>query len=152
MVNRPSGPDFGRTATRKTPKSAIRPAEGQPEIRFLFFPGSSPSKFQPGRPIYGPEALLRNIEYTKCETLVDIFKFRALASNRWCFWWRASLQQTQRRHQQSQRNPMTLEEAELGQRHPLSQRHRSAAQCLQCLDTPPTSRLIAEVHTSADSL
>jgi hypothetical protein len=27
-------------------------------------PGSSPAKIRPGRPIYGPEALLRNIEYT----------------------------------------------------------------------------------------
>jgi hypothetical protein len=33
---------------------------GRPECRFRFFPGSSPAKIRPGRPIYGPEALLPN--------------------------------------------------------------------------------------------
>ncbi len=37
--NRPSGLDFGRTATGKTPKSALRPAEYRPEGRFWCFPG-----------------------------------------------------------------------------------------------------------------
>ncbi len=54
--NKPSGPDFGRIAAGKTPKSA----EGRPEGRFRC---SSLAKIRPGRPIYGPEALLRNIEY-----------------------------------------------------------------------------------------
>ncbi len=61
-VNRPSGPDIGRTATGKAPKSALPPAEGRPEGRFRCFPGSSPAKIWPGRPIYGPEPLLHNIE------------------------------------------------------------------------------------------
>ncbi len=30
---------------------------------FPVFPGSGPAKIRPGRPISGPEALLRNIEY-----------------------------------------------------------------------------------------
>ena len=38
------------------------PAFGRPEGRFRCFPGSSPTKIRPGRPIYGPEALLHNIE------------------------------------------------------------------------------------------
>ncbi len=42
---------------------ALRPAEGPPEGRFQFLPGSSPAKTRPGRPFYRPEALLRNIEY-----------------------------------------------------------------------------------------
>ncbi len=49
--------------TGKAPKSALRPAEGRPESRFRFFPGSSLAKTRPGRPISGPEALLRNIEW-----------------------------------------------------------------------------------------
>ncbi len=60
--NRPSGPDFGRTATGNTPKSALRPAFDRPEDRFRCFPDSSPAKIRPGRPISGPEAVLRNIE------------------------------------------------------------------------------------------
>ncbi len=51
-VNRPSGPDCGRTAIGKAPKSAGGP------ISVL-----SPAKIRPGRPIHGPEPLLRNIEY-----------------------------------------------------------------------------------------
>ena len=35
------------------------PAEGRPEGRFRCLPGSSPAKIRPGRPISGPEALLR---------------------------------------------------------------------------------------------
>jgi hypothetical protein len=62
-LNQPSGPDFGRTATGKAPKSPLRPAFGRPQSRFRRFPGSSPAKIQPGRLIYGPEALLHNIEY-----------------------------------------------------------------------------------------
>jgi hypothetical protein len=59
--NRPSGPDFGRTATGKAPKSVLRPAEGRPEGRFRCLPGSSSAKIRPGRRIYGPEAVLRNM-------------------------------------------------------------------------------------------
>ncbi len=55
--------DFGRIATGKSLKSALRPAGGRPEGRFRCFPGRSPAKIRPGRPIYGPEALLRDIEY-----------------------------------------------------------------------------------------
>jgi hypothetical protein len=57
------GPDEGcgfegtLTATGKTPKSFLRPAFGRPEGPFRCFPGSSPAKIRPGRPIYGPEAL-----------------------------------------------------------------------------------------------
>jgi hypothetical protein len=59
--NRPSGLDFGRTATGKAPKSTLRPAEGRPEGRFRCLPKSSPAKIRPGN----PEALLRNIEYSR---------------------------------------------------------------------------------------
>ncbi len=55
--NRPSGPDFGRTATGKAPRAAPRPAVGRPEGRSRFLPGSSPAKIRPGRSISGPEAL-----------------------------------------------------------------------------------------------
>ncbi len=51
-------PDCYRESTKIGP-----PAEGQPEGRFRCFPGSSPAEIRPGRLIYGPEALLRNIEY-----------------------------------------------------------------------------------------
>jgi hypothetical protein len=40
----------------------ILPAEGRPEGRFRCFSGSSPAKIRPGRPISGPDAILRNIE------------------------------------------------------------------------------------------
>ena len=40
-VNRPSGPDFGLTATGKAPESGLRPVEGRPEGRFR--PGSGGS-------------------------------------------------------------------------------------------------------------
>ncbi len=63
-MNRPSGPVFGRTAAGKTPKSTRRQAVGRPEARFRCFPGSSPAKLRPGRTIYGPDAPLRNTEYT----------------------------------------------------------------------------------------
>jgi hypothetical protein len=62
-VNRPSGLDFGRTATGKAPKLALRPDFGRPEGRVRCFPSSSPAKIRPGRPIYGPEALLCNIDH-----------------------------------------------------------------------------------------
>ncbi len=57
----------GRKSTGKAPESAVRPAEGRPECRFRCFPGSNPSKTWPGRPIYGPEALLRSIVYQHIE-------------------------------------------------------------------------------------
>ncbi len=54
---------FGPDCFRKEPRSALRPAEGRLEGRFRCFPTSSPAKIRPGRPISGPEALLRNMEY-----------------------------------------------------------------------------------------
>ena len=76
LHNSVSGPviglDFGRTATGKAPKSALRPAFGRPECRFRCFPGSSPAKILPGRPISGPEALLRNIEYDPSPRGVEV--------------------------------------------------------------------------------
>ncbi len=65
---------MGRTAIGKERKSALRPAKGRPEGRFRCFPGSSPAKIQPGRPIYSTEALLRNIEQTR-----DLGVLRVLA-------------------------------------------------------------------------
>ena len=56
------GTDSGRTATGKAPNSALRPAFGRPEGPFRYVPGSCPANTRPGRPIYGPEALLHNIE------------------------------------------------------------------------------------------
>ena len=51
--NRPSGrPKAGRRADFVL----------SPEGRFRCFPGSSPAKIRTGRPISGPEALLRSIE------------------------------------------------------------------------------------------
>jgi hypothetical protein len=43
-----------------------RPSDGRLPIRC--FPGGSPAKIRPGRPTSGPEAPLRNIEYTQCLT------------------------------------------------------------------------------------
>ncbi len=40
-----------------------------PEGRFRCFPGGSPAKIRPGKPISGPEALLRNIGYPE---IVDV--------------------------------------------------------------------------------
>ncbi len=57
LRNNASGPDFGRTATGKTPTSALRPDFDRSEARFRCFPGSSPAKIRPGSPIPGPEAL-----------------------------------------------------------------------------------------------
>ncbi len=69
LRNSASGPEIGLPGrivaglfTVKEPNSALRPAFGRPEGRFRFFPGSRPAKIRPGRPIYGPEALLRNME------------------------------------------------------------------------------------------
>jgi hypothetical protein len=45
---------------RESPE-ALRPAFGQLEGRFRCLPGSIPAKIRPGRPISGPEALLRSI-------------------------------------------------------------------------------------------
>ncbi len=65
LRNAAYGPEIGlgRAATGEVPKSALRPAFGRPEGRSRYFPGSSPAKIQPGRPISVPEAPLRNIEY-----------------------------------------------------------------------------------------
>ena len=43
----------------------LRPADGRPDGVFRCFPGSSPAKIRPGRPTYGPEALLRDTEYKR---------------------------------------------------------------------------------------
>ncbi len=51
-------PDCYRERTEIGPPAGRRPAEGRPGC----FPGSSPAKFRPGRPISGSEAVLRNIE------------------------------------------------------------------------------------------
>ncbi len=63
-------PDCYRERTEIGP-----PAFGQPEVRFRYFPNSSPAKIRSGRPMSGPEALLRNIEYfsgaTKTTTACD---------------------------------------------------------------------------------
>ncbi len=61
LPNSASGPEIGLPC-RILAESALRSAFGRPEGRFRCFPGSSPA-ILPGRPIYGPEALLRNIEY-----------------------------------------------------------------------------------------
>ncbi len=47
----------------KAPKSAFRPAEGRSKGGFRCFTGISPANIWPKRQIYGPEALLRNMEY-----------------------------------------------------------------------------------------
>ncbi len=49
--------DFGRNATGRAPKSAFRPADDR-----RCFPGSCPAKKRPGRPMSGPDALLRDME------------------------------------------------------------------------------------------
>ncbi len=48
-----------RENTEIDPPAGRRTAGGP----FRCFPGSSPPKIRPGRPISGPEALLRHIEY-----------------------------------------------------------------------------------------
>ncbi len=58
-----------RRSAGKTPKSILQLAFGRPEGRFRCLRGSSPAKLRPGRPIYGPEALVRNIKSTYTTTL-----------------------------------------------------------------------------------
>ncbi len=53
-------PDCYHEKTEIGPPAGRRPAGGP---RFRFSPGSSPAKIRPGSQIYGPEALLCNIEY-----------------------------------------------------------------------------------------
>ncbi len=65
LRNSPSGPKIGvpgRILAGHLPGKHRNRSLGRPEGRFPWFPGSSPAKIRPGRPIYGPEALLRNIE------------------------------------------------------------------------------------------
>ncbi len=60
------GPPGGTLAELLPGKIRNRPprlAFGRQEGRFRIFPGSSPAKILPGRPNYGPEALLHNIGY-----------------------------------------------------------------------------------------
>ncbi len=52
-------PDCYRASIKIGPPAGIRPVGGPISV----FSGSSPAKTRPGMPIYGPEALLRNIEY-----------------------------------------------------------------------------------------
>ncbi len=54
-------PDCYRESTEVGPPAGRGPAGGT----ILMFPGSSPAKIRPGSPIYGPEALLPNIESHK---------------------------------------------------------------------------------------
>ncbi len=65
LRNRASGPEIGlpgRILAGLLPgKNRNRPSF-RPEGRFLCFPGSSPAKIRPRRPIYGPEARLRNLQ------------------------------------------------------------------------------------------
>ena len=53
---------FWPDCCRETTEIGLRSAEGRPEGRFRCIPDSSPAKIRSGRPIYGPEALLRSIE------------------------------------------------------------------------------------------
>jgi hypothetical protein len=46
-----------------------------PEGRFWCFPGSNPSKMRPGRPISGPEPLLRNIEYILVASMLKVLSW-----------------------------------------------------------------------------
>ncbi len=62
LPGRHSGQDVWPDCCRETTESPLRQAKDRPEGRFRCFPGSSPAKIRPGRPISGPEALLRNIE------------------------------------------------------------------------------------------
>ena len=66
LRNSASGPDIGLPgrilAGLLLGKHRHGPS-GRPKGRFLCFPGSSPAKIRPGRPIFGPEALLRKIEF-----------------------------------------------------------------------------------------
>ena len=50
----------GQPAIGEEPTSALRPAFGRPEGRFGSLPGSRLAKIRPGRPIYGPEAVLHD--------------------------------------------------------------------------------------------
>jgi hypothetical protein len=66
LGNSASGPEIGLPglilAGLPPGKNRNRPFGGQ-EGRCRCFPGSSPAKIRPGRPIYGPEALLCNIDH-----------------------------------------------------------------------------------------
>ncbi len=66
LHNSASGPEIGLLgwilAGLLPGKHRNRPSEGRPEGRFRCFPGKNPATIRPGRPIYGPEALLRTIE------------------------------------------------------------------------------------------
>ncbi len=69
LRNSASGPEIGLPGwilagllPGKPRNGPSGPAEGRPESRFRCFPGSSPAKLRPARPISGLEALLRNIE------------------------------------------------------------------------------------------
>ena len=63
-------PDCYRERTQIGLPAGLRPAGGL--ISVLSFPGSSPAKIRPGRPIYGPEALLHNIEYLTLATVLAV--------------------------------------------------------------------------------
>ncbi len=58
-----SGPEVGLPGrTEIGPPVGRRPAGGPREDRFRCLPGGSPAQIRPGRPIFGPEALMRNTE------------------------------------------------------------------------------------------
>ncbi len=68
LRNNASGPEIGpqgQMLAGLLPGKNRNLPSGRPEGRFRFFPGGSPAKIRPGRPIYGPEAILHNIEYTQ---------------------------------------------------------------------------------------
>ncbi len=70
LRNNASGPEIGlpgRILAGLLPEKHQNRPSGRPKAGrradFGTFPGSSPARIRPGRPIYGPEALLRNIGY-----------------------------------------------------------------------------------------
>ncbi len=67
--DRYSEPGFGRIPIGRASKSALRPAFGRTEGRFLCFPDDIPAEIWPGSLIAGPETLLRNIGYI-CESAI----------------------------------------------------------------------------------
>ena len=78
-------PDFGRIAIGKTPKLALRPAEGRLEGRFCRFPGSSPAKIRRGR--HNTEYMFREYGahfYSSAKLALRLAEGR-LEGRLWCF-------------------------------------------------------------------
>ncbi len=59
--NPSSGQAFGRILIGKGAKSAVRPAEGRPDVRFRCLPYWYPAAIRLGKLISGPESLSHNI-------------------------------------------------------------------------------------------